>query len=398
MENQPQNPTPTSTSYPIPAYVLDDLCSRFIINVPEEERQESIRVFFQIELAHWFYLDFYCAEQPELRTCGIKDFSVQIFKHCPVLTGTQEEVEKKLAEWKAYKLSVPTYGAIILDPEIKFCLLVQGWWVKSSWGFPKGKVNAAEAPHDCASREVMEETGLDISKLIDKNVFLETDMNGQLNRLYIVPGVPLDTHFQPKTRKEIKSMQWFPVDALPSNKRDQTCRTQLSMNPNNFFMVIPFVKPLRKWIASNTGDAVTEGIKSKQRKNQDTAEHRQRQKRFAQQNMNELLEFLPNRKERGQEDSVLQNLFSGVPRQQPIQSPRQNRQQFQILNRDGTINGNQNTRRNLNNQFDTTNINNSSTRPNPKERHRKSHQKDKLNSESWLNFRLDADSLLACIH
>ncbi|ESP00663.1 hypothetical protein LOTGIDRAFT_112447 [Lottia gigantea] len=223
--------TPVST---IPAYVLDDLCSRFIINVPEQEREDSIRVFFQIELAHWFYLDFYCAEQPELKTL--------IFRHCPVLNGTPDEVERKLVEWKAYKMSVPTYGAIILDPEIKFCLLVQGWWVKSSWGFPKGKVNAAEAPHDCASREVMEETGLDISQLIDKNVFLESQMNGQLIRLYIVPGVSLDTHFQPKTRKEIKSMQWFPVDVLPSHKRDQNCRTQLGMNPNNFFMVIPFVR------------------------------------------------------------------------------------------------------------------------------------------------------------
>ena len=51
--------------------------SRFIINIPEEERQDLIRVFFQIELAHWFYLDFYCQEKPELRNVGIKDFSAQ---------------------------------------------------------------------------------------------------------------------------------------------------------------------------------------------------------------------------------------------------------------------------------------------------------------------------------
>ena len=54
------------------------LCySRFIINIPEEERQDLIRIFFMIELAHWFYLDFYCAENQELKTCGIKDFSAQ---------------------------------------------------------------------------------------------------------------------------------------------------------------------------------------------------------------------------------------------------------------------------------------------------------------------------------
>ncbi len=37
-------------------------------------------------------------------------------------------------------MAVPTYGAILLDPTLEFCLLVQGFWAKASWGFPKGKV------------------------------------------------------------------------------------------------------------------------------------------------------------------------------------------------------------------------------------------------------------------
>jgi mRNA-decapping enzyme subunit 2 len=51
---------------------------------------------------------------------------------------------------------------------------------------------------------VLEETGFDISKLIDNNEYLENHFNDQLSRLYIVPGVPLDTKFKPKTRKEIR--------------------------------------------------------------------------------------------------------------------------------------------------------------------------------------------------
>lgn len=50
----------------------------------------------------------------------------------------------------------------------------------------------------------MEETGFDISNLIDKTDYMENYFNDQLTRLYIVPGVPLDTKFKPKTRKEIK--------------------------------------------------------------------------------------------------------------------------------------------------------------------------------------------------
>uniref|UniRef100_A0A0L8HJ63 mRNA-decapping enzyme 2 n=2 Tax=Octopus bimaculoides TaxID=37653 RepID=A0A0L8HJ63_OCTBM len=145
-------------------------------------------------------------------------------------------------------MSVPTYGAIILDPEMKFVLLVQGYWAKSSWGFPKGKINEDETEQECAVREVFEETGFNISKFINSNDYFENQMNDQLTRLYIIAGVSLDTEFQTKTRKEIKCMQWFPVDALPAHKKDQTCRSQLNMNSNNFFTIIPFIKQLRKWI------------------------------------------------------------------------------------------------------------------------------------------------------
>ena len=52
-------------------------------------------------------------------------------------------------------------------------LLVQGFWSKNSWGLPKGKVNEGEDPARCAAREVLEETGFDISATITGE-FLET--------------------------------------------------------------------------------------------------------------------------------------------------------------------------------------------------------------------------------
>lgn len=51
------------------------LRSRFIINVPEEERKDVIRICFQVELAHWFYLDFYCPENQFLKPCGMREFA-----------------------------------------------------------------------------------------------------------------------------------------------------------------------------------------------------------------------------------------------------------------------------------------------------------------------------------
>jgi mRNA-decapping enzyme subunit 2 len=56
--------------------------------------------------------------------------------------------------WRDYKQAVPTYGAIVLDEDLSNVLLVQGYYAKSSWGFPKGKVNEEEEPIHCACREV----------------------------------------------------------------------------------------------------------------------------------------------------------------------------------------------------------------------------------------------------
>src|SRR5579863_1641204 len=51
-------------------------------------------------------------------------------------------------------------GFILLSREriISGCMvqvvLVKGWKSSSGWGFPKGKINQNEPPHECAAREV----------------------------------------------------------------------------------------------------------------------------------------------------------------------------------------------------------------------------------------------------
>lgn len=239
----------------IPSAVLDDLCSRFILHIPSEERDNAIRVCFQIELAHWFYLDFCMQNTPGIPHCGIRDFAKAVFQHCPFLLPHGEDVQKVLEQWKEYKMGVPTYGAIILDDSLENALLVQGYLAKSGWGFPKGKVNEDEAPHDCAVREVMEETGFDIKNRIGKDVYIEQKITDQLVRLYIIPGVSMDTKFNPKTRKEIRNIEWFPIEKLPCHRNDMTPKSKLGLAPNRFFMAIPFIRPLRDWISKQKGES-----------------------------------------------------------------------------------------------------------------------------------------------
>lgn len=135
-----------------------------------------------------------------------------------------------------------------IDDTYQNVLLVQGYWSKSTWGFPKGKINEGEKPHQCAVREVQEETGFDCSHLLDKRLFLERRVGDHDQRLYVIPGISRETIFLPRTKKEIRSIRWFNIHDLPAFKKDPTPSDKLGMNSNHFFMIMPFVKGLRKWM------------------------------------------------------------------------------------------------------------------------------------------------------
>lgn len=82
-------------------------------------------------------------------------------------------------------------------------LLVKGWSSRSSWGFPKGKINKDEPEITCAIREVEEETGFDLTGWVNENDYFEITRREQKTKLYIARGIPEDTVFAPKVRKEI---------------------------------------------------------------------------------------------------------------------------------------------------------------------------------------------------
>lgn len=99
------------------------------------------------------------------------------------------------------------------------CLLVRGWTAKSSWVFPRGKINENESEVSCAIREVRggyepvivfadapqleEETGFDCSRMIDPRAKYQTEVRGQSVTMFFVTGVDEHTAFEPRTRNEI---------------------------------------------------------------------------------------------------------------------------------------------------------------------------------------------------
>jgi len=225
--------------------VIQDLIIRFILCCPEEEHESFERLFFQIEEAHWFYLDFYREKHPRLPTLNFKQFAEIIFNDCPLLQRYKHLVHEIRSIWIQYKTSVPVCGAIILNQSMDRALLVKGAGSGASWSFPRGKINQDEPSTLCAIREVREETGLDISHLIQEKDFIELTMNEKKVKLFIVV---LDCHeselppFAAQTRGEISDIQWLHLDddILHVSGADKKKR--------RFWNVVPFVRQTKQWI------------------------------------------------------------------------------------------------------------------------------------------------------
>jgi len=238
---------------------LDDLCVRFIINLPPEELESVERICFQVEEAQWFYEDFIRPLDPSLPSLSLRAFSLRIFQHCPLFSQwSAQHHTTAFAEFLAYKSRVPVRGAIMLNEAMDEVVLVKGWKKGANWSFPRGKINKDENDLDCAVREVYEETGFDIraAGLIkaDNDVkYIEVTMREQHMRLYVFRGVPMDTHFEPRTRKEISKIEWYKLSDLPTLKKhrhqDSNGAETPTVNANKFYMVAPFLHPLKKWIA-----------------------------------------------------------------------------------------------------------------------------------------------------
>jgi len=235
--------------------IFDELFTRFLSD--PEERKDYNRLMFCIEQAHWHYIDYVCANQNQHLRLTFRKFVIRIvqnykkilFKEFPKPHMTCDQIIDHFLE---YKKKVPTYGCILIDKSLNYCLMVRGANARISWGFPKGKRNQDELPEQCAVRETLEEIGFDCSSYVSVNTdHLDSRYGESTTRLYLVENVDMKTaEFFPATRNEIRDIKWFLIDELPDeNKDDDNSRVceDLRLTHSNFFISIPFITPLRGW-------------------------------------------------------------------------------------------------------------------------------------------------------
>nr|CAB3495423.1 unnamed protein product [Digitaria exilis] len=174
-----------------PQELLDDLCSRFLLNVPKEELESFERILFLLEQAHWFYEDNSVEHNPNLKSLSFKDFTSLMFKSCTALRPYIAHLDDIYKDFNNYKFRVPVSGAIILDDTYE---------------------------------RVLEETGCDVSALLNLDDCIEVSIWQQ------------------------REISWHRIDDLLPASDDAVSR---GVNGMKLYMVAPFLTELKAWIAKH---------------------------------------------------------------------------------------------------------------------------------------------------
>ena len=173
------------------------------------------------ELAHWYYLDV-LVNKYNLQKINFYTFLSNIFTNKDMINEVNK-ISFFTNIYNKYKKKIPTAGSIILYNN-NICLVR----IKNSnmFGIPKGKKNGYETIYETAVREVLEETGIDISKHInDKNNFIEI----LRTKLYIINYPEKIEIFTNYDTREIEEVKWFDFDFILKNQKLFTNQVKIAL-------------------------------------------------------------------------------------------------------------------------------------------------------------------------
>lgn len=230
---------------------LEDLEFRFLSDLTTEEIEDPPRLFFQLELAYWYYEDNLVDAYSHLPHFEhLETFSKRFFSASRRLQPYLKWFDAMYQSFSDYKWTIPVYGCALLNSDLTKVVLVRGY-KQDTWGFPRGKVNEDEDELKCAIREAEEETGYDPTSLNpsrdDFLVWNQRRKGGEKRvTIFVIPGVPEDYPFAPTVKKEIDEVKWHFVSDLPMPGTGREAK-------HTFWGVSPMLPQLKSWIARRRG-------------------------------------------------------------------------------------------------------------------------------------------------
>lgn len=201
--------------YPMLARQIEELSSRFIIPLPPLFFTTVELLYFKLEEAHWFYLDFYHThpKSKSTSTSSYKKFGLRPFSQLILESNNIYFDENDYQNFLRYKKNLPVYGSLLINQSFDKILLVSGYYNDQLY-FPKGKIEKNETPKQCAIRETIEEIGYDITN----KVFGREIVVGSNFSVFIVINVNERLCFKTRTRMEIRDIKWVPIEHVLRNR------------------------------------------------------------------------------------------------------------------------------------------------------------------------------------
>lgn len=125
-------------------------------------------------------------------------------------------------------------GTIILKYNTNEILITQSYG--RHWGLPKGHLEIGENSIDCALRETLEETGIELSihNLLEKKSIYNGDAI-----YYLVDGTTLNFNKEKIDTKEISGIIWINIDELKEKIKNK----ELIIN-SHLKNLLPYIKKI----------------------------------------------------------------------------------------------------------------------------------------------------------
>lgn len=179
------------------AEIEDELLVRFWLN---ESKMHSDDVHSAFDHTEWWATDVMRIEaaHPKVNIADIKQ---------------RIKTRLKLPKTSGKSGKVPIVGAILFNHARDKILVVSPQY-KSRLSFPKGKLARNESYELGACREVLEETGIDISELIDSTQKAEFTLAGIQWVLFFVSLPPDKTPTGSCLRGEIREIRFMSMDEM----------------------------------------------------------------------------------------------------------------------------------------------------------------------------------------
>jgi mRNA-decapping enzyme subunit 2 len=200
-----------------------------------------------IEIAHWYYIDYFQKKYPDLKPMSFATFAKKMFEKYPPLCDYIPKFTSMYEAMKAYKRNIPVFGGVILNAQMNRVLLVKGVKNNDGYSFPRGKINSGESPLACAAREIYEEAGLSVEGSLDEKEYVAQDARkspmGQFVTLFFVVVDEVGMVTKPKVLNEIGAIQWHSI-------------SKLIKEGNRSYLLPYFLPKIEDWVKSKNPNYV----------------------------------------------------------------------------------------------------------------------------------------------